>query len=262
MINMYANMANKKLKACYANTKNIGNTMDYSNDGGGVAFQSPGGGDNAYQSQSSPAGKARPATEEQTLIPVTIRMILNSTDGMLEDGREPYNVKLVAAIRSVTPSSTAFNYEVEDGTGLFEVKEWLDEGGPLAKQQMREEAAREHQYVRIIGKMQVYDGKPSIVAYSVKKLSSSNEITHHFLEVVHSVEKYKKSGQIVGSPSLNVNGGMAMNGMNMGGFNNGSMPTTSTPLALDTNMGVDALKDDILQFLIGSKSILSQMRCF
>ncbi len=113
-------------------------------------------------------------------------MILNSSNGMLEDGREPHHVKIVAAIRGVNQSSTAYNYEVEDGTGFTEVKEWLDEGDPLSRSQMRDEAAKEHQYVRIIGKMQEYDGKQSVVAYSVRKLSSGNELTNHFLEVVHS----------------------------------------------------------------------------
>lgn len=183
-------------------------------------------------------------------------MILNSSNGMLEDGREPHHVKIVAAIRGVNQSSTAYNYEVEDGTGFTEVKEWLDEGDPLIKSQMRDEAAKEHQYVRIIGKMQEYDGKQSVVAYSVRKLSSGNELTHHFLEVVHSAEKYKKSGQIVGSPSMN--GAMAMGGVsNMGGFNGGAMPSTSTPLKQDTNGGSGGLHDDITAFLEGGKWFLS-----
>lgn len=229
--------------------------MEYNNDSGGTmmnnsAFSSPSA-NNTFEASQSPSGQnRRKATEEQRLIPVTVRMILESTNGMLVDGREPHNVKIVAAIRGVNQSSTAYNYEVEDGTGFIDVKEWLDEGDPLMKSQMREAAAVEHQYVRIIGKMQEYDDKPSIVAYSVRKLSSGNELTHHLLEVVHSAEKYKKSSQIVGSPGMINNGAMAMNdGMAMGGFNGSSMPTTSTPLAQDTKMGNEALKEDILAFL-------------
>ena len=229
--------------------------MGYNNgNGGGVDsnFGSPDGNNNFDAASPQSSQNRRKATEEQTLIPVTIRMLLNSNNSILEDGREPHQVKLVAAIRSVNPSSTAYNYEVEDGTGFIEVKEWLDDNDPLLKSQMRDEAAKEHQYVRIIGKMQVYDDKPSVVAYSVRKLSSGNELTHHFLEVVHSAEKYKKSSQIVGSPSMN--GVMAMNGMNMGGGTfNGGMPSSSTALAQDNNMGGNQLHDDIMQYLEGCK---------
>merc|ERR1712154_112861 len=48
------------------------------------------------------------------------------------------------------------------------------------------------------------------------------------------------------------NGAMAMNDVmatGMGGFNGGSMPTSSIPLAQDTNMGNGALKEDIMLFL-------------
>ena len=241
--------------------------MEYNNDGGGTmmetsTFASPSGTTNFDASQSPSGQNRRKATEEQRLIPATIRMILESTNGMFADGREPHNVKIVAAVRGVTPSSTAYNYEVEDGTGFIEVKEWLDDGEPLVKSQIREAAAVEHQYVRIIGKMQEYDDKVSIVAYSVKKLSSGNELTHHLLEVVHSGEKYKKSNQIVGSPGMMNNGAMAMNGgnMGMGGFNGGSMPTASTPIAQDVKMGNDALNSDIMSFLDGSKYMILLFR--
>lgn len=228
--------------------------MDFNSGGNGMdtEFGSPGGNNNFAASSPPASQNARKPTEEQKLIPVTIRMILNSNNNMLEDGREPHQVKIVAAIRAVSDNSTAYNYEVEDGTGFIDVKEWLDDSDPLIKAQMRQEAAKEHQYVRIIGKMQVYDDKPSIVAYSVRKLSSGNELTHHFLEVVHSGEKYNKSSQIVGSPNMN-GGAMAMNDMNMGGnFNQGGMPSGGAPIAQDSGMGNDQLHADIMTFLEGA----------
>ncbi len=233
----------------------LSNKGDNFDSGGMMAFSSPGAtnDENNHNTTNIPASQNsnenRPkSTDEKTLIPVTIGMILNSNDGMLQDGREPHHIKLVAAVRGINKSSTAYNYEVEDGTGAIEIKEWFDEADPLIKSQMREEAAVEHQYVRIVGKMQVYDDRMSVSAFSVRKLSSGNELTHHFLEVVHSVEKYKKSSQIVGSPS------MAMGGMSMGiGMGGGAMPSSSTPLAQDSKMGGDELQNDIMMFLDGCK---------
>lgn len=202
------------------------------------------------QNFSSPtAGEASPqkqrkATDEQTLIPVTIRMVLNSAVNILEDGREPHNVKLIGAVRSVEKSSTAYNYEIEDGTGLLSVKEWVDNADTMEVQQLRDEAATEHQYIRIIGKMQEYEGRKQLVAYSVRKCRDMNEMTYHFLEVVHSAEKYQKSNQIVGAP--NMSGGMVNN------FNMPQTPSASNPMAMNidsmNNTG-DALGDDIMRYL-------------
>jgi len=231
--------------------------MDYTNDtsGGNMGFSSPGASNTYNNSQTSPSNQGRKATEEKTLIPVTIRMILNSTHGQqttLEDGRELDQVKVVAAVRGVSPNSTAYSYQVEDGTGFMEVKEWVDQADPMVKQQMRDEAAVEHQYVRIIGKVQTYDDKLQIVAYSVRKLTNGNELTHHFLEVVNSAEKYKRSSQIVGRPSMN--GAMSM--MNTGGAFGGSMPSSSVPIGYDASMNDGGgLKSDILNFLNSCKCV-------
>merc|ERR1719469_826808 len=183
----------------------------------GNDYGSPGGGGGTTTMASpSPSGEfKRKATDEQTLIPLTIAMILTSTNNSttLSDGREPHQIKLVGAVREVTSQSTSNVYSIEDGTGLIEVKEWVDantDNSTVAK--MREEASQDHVYVRIIGKMSDYDGKRQVVAYSVRKISTGNEFTHHMLEVVHSAEKFKKGTQIVGAPNVMGTGGNMMQG--------------------------------------------------
>ncbi len=162
-------------------------------------------------------------------------------------------------------TSTAYNYIVEDGSGEIQVKEWIDDTDPVLKTQMREEASsRTDHYVRIIGKMQDYEGKPSIVAYSVRKVSSGNELTHHLLEVAYSSDRYKKRSQIVGTPSHNAMGmGMMNNGGGMsGGFHTGNMShgpsggMNSNPISNDPNnggAGNDRLSKDILNYLSTGK---------
>lgn len=223
--------------------------------GGG---DSGGGGANAYSSYSpggasatigSPGGEnRRKATDEQTLIPITIRMILDATTGTtLADGREPHQIKLVGAVREVTNQSTSNVYSIEDGTGLIEVKEWVDatsDNSTVAK--MREEASQDNIYVRIVGKMSDYDGKKQVVAYSVRKVSSGNEFTHHLLEVVHSAEKYKKGTQIVGAPNM----GITNNIMQSAGGSYGGQGVASTPVqSMGGGGGGDNLETNILNFI-------------
>mmetsp|Transcript_7426 Transcript_7426/g.13354 ORF Transcript_7426/g.13354 Transcript_7426/m.13354 type:complete len:268 (-) Transcript_7426:321-1124(-) len=155
---------------------------------------SPGGGDN----------RPRKAYDEQTLVPVTARMILNAADMagdmLLEDGRELHMVKLVGCVREVDVASTCITYLIEDGSGLVEVKHWLDSSDTPESIQMRDETCQDNVYLRIIGKLKTYDGKKSIVANSVRKITTPNELTHHFLEVVYSAERSKqKKTQQAGS---------------------------------------------------------------
>jgi len=222
-----------------------------------------GGGTNNYSSYSPGGGSAtvtspdrenrRKATDEQTLIPITIRMILDATTGsVLADGREPHQIKLVGAVREVTPQSTSNVYSIEDGTGLIEVKEWVDatsDNSTVAK--MREEASQEHVYVRIVGKMSDYDGKKQVVAYSVRKVSSGNEFTHHMLEVVHSAEKFKKGSQIGGAPNMM---GMGSNTM-QGSSAYGGQGSVATPVqsmgggGMGSGSGGNDLEANILNFI-------------
>ncbi len=211
--------------------------MDYQNGGDGGAdgtFSSPSGGDGTPS-----GGQRRKATEEQILVPVTIAMLLKAAqnNNILEDGREPSQIKLVAAMREVTKSSASNSYVVEDGTGKIDVKEW-NEDGNLIKAQITEEAAVEHQYVRIIGKLDTYNDTPQIVANTVRKLKDGNELTYHLLEVVHAGEKYKQGGQIVGTPS------MAMKNMNFSGMQ------ASTPIAMQSGSSSGgALEESLRNYL-------------
>ena len=147
---------------------------------------------------SSPV--VRKAYNEQTLIPVTISMILNADSSptgngstTLNDGtdRDLYQVKLVGAIRGIDEQHTNTTYQIEDGTGLIEVKHWTDANQPNPAHDS-EDIPKENDYVRIIGQIKNYEDNKHVLAYSLRKLSTGNEVTHHMLEVVYSAEREKK----------------------------------------------------------------------
>lgn len=192
--------------------------MDFKGGGG-----SGGGGFNGNSSQDQEKqGRARRSYDEQTVIPVTIRMVLRAQpdpsgggDGsvVLEDGRKLASVKIVGAARSVNDHSTNVVYELEDGTGLIEVKQWLDDNDCTALQEMRAQTLKEHIYLKVVGQVKDYDGKKIIVANSVRPLTTGNEISHHFLEVVHSGEYHKKMDSIVGpAATTSINDGIGFGG--------------------------------------------------
>ena len=211
-----------------------------------------GGGGFASGSQNSPNNRPRKAYDEQTLIPVTTRMVLNSQpaisgDGsfQLADGRELHQVKLIGAVRTADKQSTAVTYSIEDGTGIIDVKEFVNDELP-AMVQAREEATQDHVYVCVIGQVKDYDNKKSIIGNSVRKIESMNQFTHHMLEVAYSAEKYKKADQIVGAPQ----GGFgAPAGVGFGGGPVGKNAMGGMGMAAPAAGGANELQQTVLQFV-------------
>lgn len=122
----------------------------------------------------------------------------NSGDMILSDGRPLHMVKLVGAVRSVETRSTNTFLDMEDGTGLFSVKVYSggredgSDGDPSGLAKMKEAAFRDAQYVRVVGQVKEFDGSRSLIANDVRVLSCGDELTHHFLEVAYSYEKWLK----------------------------------------------------------------------
>ena len=234
--------------------------MDYQGGdayGGGGGF-STGGGDAYAAASSQPGGSQggnRRNYDEQTLIPVTARMILaarvdpnDASQVLLEDGRKVFQVKLVGALRGQEENSTNVQYQIEDGTGLVEVKQWSEENACSAQQEMRAAVGeQEHAYVKIVGHLKAYNDKCNFVADSVRLLSTGNELTHHFLEVVYSGEKFKNSTSIVQphSPMM----GISHANPGSGGVGFGGSSSGRTPLTAQTGGGGDDLKDSIMNYI-------------
>lgn len=107
---------------------------------GGGAFGGGGGygaggfnADAAGGSQAAgKAGGGQGGKKEQSLMPVTLRMILdakqnqNGEDMWIINGREISQVTFVAMIASVDEKSTNVTYKMDDGTAFLDVKVWTD----------------------------------------------------------------------------------------------------------------------------------------
>lgn len=230
--------------------------MDYQggDSGGGYTNNNFGGG----SPQASQTQRPRRSYDEQTLTPVTVQMAMNAHpdpaggDGslLLADGRKIHSVVLVAAVRSVDPQTTNIVYQLEDGTGLIDVKQWLDDNDCQAIQETRQSTLKEHIYLKVIGQIKDYEGNKMIVANSVRPLSTANELTHHMLQVVYSAESYKRQSSIVTLPPT-VHSGV--------GFG------SSMPIAQATGGG-NSLRDQVLDFIKtqddGGESGVNIHNCF
>jgi replication factor A2 len=218
-----------------SNERPVSNSTLYIGGGGGGSQGGGGGGGN------------RRSYDEQTLTPITASMALatnpdESGSMQLTDGRKLYHVKLVGAVRSVEDFSTNVVYEVEDGTGLVEVKQWLDENDNSAIQEMRKETLRDNIYVRIVGTIKEYDGKKTIMADTVRPLTTGNQLAHHMLEVVYAAENSTRKNNIVAPAATGM-----MQGVGFGG-GNAALQNRGAPLAAASSGG-GGLRDSVLQYI-------------
>lgn len=167
--------------------------MDYQGDsGGGFAPSSQPGSGGRSSTRRSP--------DEQTILPVTICMMLQSQSvderPQLQDGRVLHRVRFVAAVRNYEDMSTNIEYDVEDGTGMIKVKEWLDDHKENTKTaEMREKTKKEHVYIKVTGQLKDFNGNKQVVADSIRPLATGNELAHHFLEVVYVEQQNRQKLQ-------------------------------------------------------------------
>ena len=202
--------------------------------------------------RSGGGGRTRRSADEQTVTPVTISMIQSAAapvgsdeDGLqLADGRKLYHVKIVGAARNLENFSTNCIYNIEDGTGLMEVKQWLDTNNECqAIQDLRNECSKDNIYLACTGQVKDYDGKKMIVADSVRPIASGNELTYHMLEVVYQAEKAKHQNLYVQPVAP------GMQGIGFGGPAMGGAPLHAPQYQQSFSGGGGGVRDAVMTFI-------------
>ncbi|KAI1127365.1 replication protein A, subunit RPA32 [Nemania abortiva] len=148
-------------------------------DGGGFTWGSQGG------SQSA----VKPINDE-SLRPVTIKQIIDAEpayagDAIFRiDGLDVKQVTIVGMVRAINPQTTNITYKIDDGTGIIEVKQWLDADkaadAPDAAPMFAEE-----QYVRVWGRLKSFSNKRHVGAHVIKPVRDFNEVNYHLLEATY-----------------------------------------------------------------------------
>jgi replication factor A2 len=83
-------------------------------------------------------------------------------------------------VRSSATQSINTIYRIDDGTGLIEVKKWIDSD----KAETAVDFAPDT-YVRVFGRLQSYNGKRSVNAHYIRAITDFNEVNYHLLEATH-----------------------------------------------------------------------------
>ncbi|CAD6504761.1 BgTH12-00264 [Blumeria graminis f. sp. triticale] len=145
-------------------------------DGGGFLGGSQAG------SQASPGGSK--TYGKDTLRPVTVKQIIEAQQPHPDsdfkvDGIEVTQITFVGQIQAVSSQATNTTFKVDDGTGLIEVKQWIDGD---ADPETRAPLPKENEYIRVWGRLKAFNNKRHVGAHMVRPISDFNEVSYHFLE--------------------------------------------------------------------------------
>jgi replication factor A2 len=92
-------------------------------------------------------------------------------------------ISFVGQIRNVSTQSTNITYRLDDGTGVVDVKQWVDtdtvnamdtgEGKPQLL---------ENSYARVWGRLKAFNGKRHVGAHIIRPITDMNEVQYHLLQ--------------------------------------------------------------------------------
>ncbi len=88
---------------------------------------------------------------------------------------------VVGQVRAVNPQPTNVTYRIDDGTGTIDVKKWVDAD--------KNYDAGAHftldQYVRVFGRLKLFNQKRYIAAHFLRAVDDYNEVSYHALECTY-----------------------------------------------------------------------------
>lgn len=138
----------------------------------------------------SPSGKK--SYGKDTLRPVTIKQLLDAyhpnpdAEHFMIDDAEATQVTFVGQVRNISQQTTNVTYKLDDGTGIIEVKVWVDMDAMNDEGESKTKVA-EQSYARVYGRLKAFGNKRHVGANVIRPIQDYNEIQYHLLEatVVH-----------------------------------------------------------------------------
>jgi len=153
----------------------------------GGGFSSQGGYGNNSQTQYSQS-VARP---QEYLLPITTSMLINAEERdqkLYINNKELIVVTIVGVVESFEQSDRKIKYSVMDCSGSVQVTKWIDEDQALP------ECHEEGTFIMVYGKPSVFNGQAQLNAYKTVTCQSYDEVTQHYLAVIHADLHAKKTG--------------------------------------------------------------------
>jgi len=108
------------------------------------------------------------------------------------DGADITQLSLIGQIIRVEAQATNTTYTLDDGTGTFQVKKWID--GDAAPED-EDASLKEGQYVHVWGRIKDFNGKRHVISHIIRPITDYNEISAHLLEAT-AVHLYFTRGPV------------------------------------------------------------------
>lgn len=181
---------------------------DYNQMGAGMNF-----GDAGFMTDSANQGSAKKeGGAGQSILPLSIKQIKGMKEEKI-DGLEVDKVKIVGIVAadSVNESETNIQFKVNDSTGEFECRAWINKAEPKAD-------VKPLSLVEVYGSLKEYQGSPHINVFEVREVKDWNVITYHMLDVIlthcqntKNTTNHQAGGMTIGNTPMR--GGMDSKGL-------------------------------------------------
>ncbi|KMZ64433.1 putative Replication protein A 30 kDa subunit [Zostera marina] len=122
----------------------------------------------------------------QGVFPVTVKQIsecLHSGDGksITLGGTEVSNVRLLGLVMNKIEKITDVSFTLDDGTGRIGIQRWVHEQSDTNEMVL----VRSGTYVKVNGHLKDFQGKLTVMAFSVRPLTDFDDLTLHYIECIH-----------------------------------------------------------------------------
>lgn len=167
--------------------------MDYSNNYSTTSYGAQGGaGGGGFMPGSQSESPSNKRTYgKDTLRPVTIKQLVDAhhphpdSEYFIIDDSEVTQCTFVGQIRNISTQTTNVTYKVDDGTGIIEVKQWIDAeayNNPEDPSNAKRDQLVEQGYARVWGRLKAFNNKRHVGAQIIRPVTDFNEIQYHLLE--------------------------------------------------------------------------------
>ncbi|KAK5720740.1 Replication factor A protein 2 [Elasticomyces elasticus] len=202
---------------------------DYSNNYSTTSYGAQGGaqgGGFMPGSQNGDSPNAKRSYGKDTLRPVTIKQLLDAhhphpdAEYFMVDGSEATQVTFVGQVRNISTQTTNVTYKLDDGTGIIEVKVWIDADAfnDEADPSNQKPKPVEQGYARVWGRLKAFSNKRHVGANIIRPIQDFNEIQYHLLEAT-AVHLHFSRGPV--EQLQQSNGGAQSNGAQNGAYGGG-----------------------------------------
>ncbi|KAL2070574.1 hypothetical protein VTL71DRAFT_13600 [Oculimacula yallundae] len=197
-------------------------------------------------SQDSPGGNKTYGKE--TLRPVTIRQIIDAQQPHPDadfkiDNAEITQLTFIGQINQISSQATNTTFKLDDGTGLIEVKQWVDTD---ADPEAAKDLPKEGEYLRVWGRLKAFNNKRHVGAHMIRPVKDFNEIGYHLLEAT-AVHLYFTRGPLdangAGGAVKSEEGGLFVDQNGGGGLTTGQSKALSLKVSPTAKKVYEFLKN-------------------